>query len=455
MNLSTMRSFIRQIAPELADIDLRIECVASRVGGLYVAPEISESGRPMIIVNSGRGATESEMLAVLTHELAHAACDTPLDPGHAEIDIGLRREVVRRAIIGQLPTPKMPYEGHEDDFIRALVHLWARSDALGYRLMATDLFPYARYELSDLFAYLRALGDEPQRMMKLTLREVLKIDPPHDFSELWCSDVAAVESQIQENRTMSVTDLFKTLRRRETSKAATFHEVAQDIAAGKSVKPEVIEQAMADAGMNLDQLTALVAKYESRHKMRVRIAEADRLKKELADLDKKLAAARAKLDQAEKEFDDTRGPLTARIREIERVMGEADQFRSELSVGSRHPDPSVQARYDAATELRSRLHDRQVELQKIIGDNRRWVEYLVGKVQDERSHRIGKAGLYSTIATAQGAMIEEFRDEAKLERAETYKGRVIRDEAELADVSKQLETAERELAKIAAEVSAS
>ncbi|MBE7507972.1 MAG: hypothetical protein HS101_17040 [Planctomycetia bacterium] len=451
MNVGIIRGFIGRIARDLADVAIRLESRAgSPVGGLFIPGAISETGRATILVNVGDGPSEAEALAVVVHELAHYATDrTPTSPPVSAEDIDLRREVARRAMDGVLPEPKMPYDRHEADFIRCLIHLWVRSDALGYRFTAQSLFPHGHYQLSDLFGYLRALGDEPTRMARLTLHEIQQIEPPDDFSELWREDVAAVELSQKERKNMASGSIFDRLRRREVARTESLYEIAAALARGDDRDPKTVEAVLADAGKTVEDLEQLTEQFRQRHAKREHIRDAEQLQKEGRQLETQLAAIDEAHERAILKWEETRDPIIFRLGEIQRAQSAADTFRAELLTGT--PAPELSERQREAHDRHNRLDTRARELRALVAANRRERESAEHTIKRRQGRRIPMSGYVS----AGHVDSEQIEDQRIVAVGKLCESRATRYAADLAGVEKELQAAERECAEIDAQVAAS
>jgi hypothetical protein len=68
--------------------------------------------------------------------------------------------------------------------------LWWRAALAGVVLDFTNLCAGSLYDLSPSFLYWRALGSEAVEMRHATFAEILAVDPPQLFDEIWYADLA-------------------------------------------------------------------------------------------------------------------------------------------------------------------------------------------------------------------------------------------------------------------------
>ncbi len=78
---------------------------------------------------------------------------------------------------------------HGPRFVRAALHLRHRAGRHGVRVGPGLVFDARGRGLSHANAYRAALGDEPVRMARAAIRDVLATPLPEPFARLWADDV--------------------------------------------------------------------------------------------------------------------------------------------------------------------------------------------------------------------------------------------------------------------------
>jgi len=123
--------------------------------------------------------------AIVVHELAHELLseEQPQD----------LREFVQSIVCKHWRTwpihSGLPWAGHDQRFIRALLHLIHRAAGHGVRVCLPAAFDHELYLLSSLEEYQAALGDEPRETDWIPLADVLGKPAPSAFLNLWSRDV--------------------------------------------------------------------------------------------------------------------------------------------------------------------------------------------------------------------------------------------------------------------------
>lgn len=134
-------------------------------------------------------------LGIVLHELGHILVRPQLYAGRAQCSperLKFESLVIADAVTRQTSSVEVKaYFGHEAGFIRAVLHLRHRAEHAGVRLAPATLCAGRRYGLSHAQRYADALGDEPLRLTDRTIRDILNMNPPPDFTRLWREDVAA------------------------------------------------------------------------------------------------------------------------------------------------------------------------------------------------------------------------------------------------------------------------
>jgi len=133
--------------------------------------------------------------AAVLHELTHVLMRPWIyrEPVTASPD-AIRREARQVARMVATETPedgRLPFHGHGTQFIRIALHLRHRAATWGAWFAPNDLCAGRRYGLSDARRYQVALGDEPARMAKMTIAQIVATEAPPEFAQLWADDVRA------------------------------------------------------------------------------------------------------------------------------------------------------------------------------------------------------------------------------------------------------------------------
>lgn len=137
----------------------------------------------------------SRAYGTLIHELGHVLADREFDEivaGGDSADASVRSDRLKESTgepIFLEASPSLPkWHGHGHQWIRAVIHLIVRANVNYWDVNFADLC----YGLSSRLEYLEALGDEPHKLARLPVSEILKTDPPAAFLELWERDTQPV-----------------------------------------------------------------------------------------------------------------------------------------------------------------------------------------------------------------------------------------------------------------------
>jgi len=138
---------------------------------------------------------EQAFLSVAIHELAHIVARYPLlsdqsESDHAAIAAQADRLAQQVAAPRPIETRLIPFFGHGARFIRTALHLCFRAALVGTPMSPTAVFNGEGYCLSHVNRYRTALGDEPNRMVADSFREILEQPYPPEFWQIWTTDVA-------------------------------------------------------------------------------------------------------------------------------------------------------------------------------------------------------------------------------------------------------------------------
>jgi hypothetical protein len=133
-----------------------------------------------------------DILPTAIHETAHLLPATPPVTAPAASSIESEREaLVEWLRTDNPPDPLRPRwsPGHDQNFLRILLHLWWRAAMLGHFTTPGDIFDGANYDVSPVIFYWTSLASEPVRMQGATFAEILATPPPEDFDTLWRGDL--------------------------------------------------------------------------------------------------------------------------------------------------------------------------------------------------------------------------------------------------------------------------
>jgi hypothetical protein len=133
------------------------------------------------------------LLAVCVHEVAHCLeepFDLTAEDSFEQAERAADVAVLSAAAWSDFPRDVPRWYGHEAiQWIRAVLHLRHRFAQAGAAIGLPYLFRAGDYEVSDCWAYLTAIGDEPARLAGKSFAEIRSIAPPTPFVALWASDV--------------------------------------------------------------------------------------------------------------------------------------------------------------------------------------------------------------------------------------------------------------------------
>lgn len=140
----------------------------------------------------------ADILRVAAHELGHvtervdAWQGDPTPPkGHIEQEreLLLKWATDPEVCRGERERQQIPWEnGHGLDFIRRTLHVTARAWDAGFNFSIDIVCAGQRYGLSNPSLYMRALGDEPDRLRHETFATIAATPPPRAFTELFERD---------------------------------------------------------------------------------------------------------------------------------------------------------------------------------------------------------------------------------------------------------------------------
>ena len=217
--LAQLHDFALAVAPELKDSGLNIvahqpdwpvgpHTVAYAVLGRHIGVRdllLSEGRWPgywgSTIAFVTLPETESEQLALLLHELGHVL---PARQRIPDDDIVVTPELrnfqrVQLESIAQGRVIQTPWEGHEEGWIRRVLHLVHRAEQLGVTV-PLELARVAGqpYGLTPAHGYLVELGCEPAYMARKSFAEIEAEPMPPRFTRLFERDCAEWRGLYQE-----------------------------------------------------------------------------------------------------------------------------------------------------------------------------------------------------------------------------------------------------------------
>lgn len=138
-----------------------------------------------------RGLFPVAALGVAGHEAIHLACEGLDLEAPADVTPNYDGAALLRTIEATggktLEQAVAPFAGHGPDFIRVCLHFAHRAAGLG--ITDADVFDAPAYGLSSTWAYVKALGNERQRLADVPLTTIAQTPPPPALVALFRSDV--------------------------------------------------------------------------------------------------------------------------------------------------------------------------------------------------------------------------------------------------------------------------
>ena len=456
-------SLCRAIAPQdLADAPLYIvpqSRVPDDLGGksicggftspsldLYLQPVLGSQWRgrgPCMVVNDTdyEGTMdaidiEQEFFRTVLHELAHllrwpvpTVAVPPVNPVRIKFDsLCLGRFVAEEPTVEERP---VPFHGHEAPFIRTVLHLRHRADAIGTTIAPWQLCAGRDYGLSHANCYRKALGDEPQRLADLSIREINGRPMPESFSRLWSDDMLQWRSSptfTQGGVCMSLSTLIEKVigkqQERQKARLADFGELVRRIADGKEPDVEEVDRVLAEAGKSLDELQKAVERLQHRRQLRAQWDGMPALEAEYAEVQSRMTAANKLFEEADKLHTETTFPLSGRLKEIRDACSAAEKAKAELWQTCK--DPAL------GSEM-GEVKAQSSEADRELSDLKRQIDNWKMRARSARAEaeRIGQ--------------IINFEREAEEARAvaEQHERKAAECESRLPKVQKQIATLER------------
>ena len=133
--------------------------------------------------------------AIAVHELGHIICTPRLFDHDDESDKAMS-DMVRQAFVESIEKKatfycSSPRVGHGPEWLRACCHLVHRMQCRGWELRLPQVIDRDFYAYSSTANYLRALGDECERLTDWPIGSIASLPPPQKFLEQWNADCAA------------------------------------------------------------------------------------------------------------------------------------------------------------------------------------------------------------------------------------------------------------------------
>ena len=198
---------------------------------------------------------------------------------------------------------------------------------------------------------------------------------------------------------MSVVEkLLSKLASRATSKAQSAEQrylaLAIQISTGQEPAVETLESVLDAAGKTTAGLLDDVKRITRRKELKALVDRLPSIQKEMAELDQKATAVRAKLEAAKQEHDQALWPLHGRYRELEDMTAKATSARSELSSSM---DQGLAAELEALNEKRKALNQHA----QGVANQRERVEVQVNIAEEKNAASPG--------CTLSAAQVNEMR----------------------------------------------
>ena len=161
---------------------------------------------------------------------------------------------------------------HRDDWIRSVLHLRHRAlqweSDLPASVLLMNSLPYFTACL-----WIEALGDEPERLSAMTIREILNEPVPDAFRELWTDAMLRFKSASQNlEGDDSMSGILERIggifQKRQQTRAEAFEALVLDIADGKKVDPATAAEIVANVNKTPGELESEVNRLTERRACR-------------------------------------------------------------------------------------------------------------------------------------------------------------------------------------------
>lgn len=314
--------------------------------------------------------------SIIVHELAHVALMAPAPEPTAGV-VQMARATMAEDVDGaatRIPE-STPWLHHELPFIRVALNLAYRARRLGLPVDPWEVANTSSYCLSHTSRYERALWPEIDANPHTPLAELLATEPPPAFAAVWEADIQeharrCAASSIQDPGFSKglgmIQQLVQTLAARKKARATDFLGMARDVAAGRTVPIERIEEILLATGKEPEDFEKAVQLFERRHALARDIENAANAERDIAAANAAIEKAAAKLRAAEEAYEATVGPLEHQVRTLRQRQREAGEARARLFVEC--PYPELRQRYDEVRKELNELESEAFKLQKDIDD---------------------------------------------------------------------------------------
>ena len=97
--------------------------------------------------------------------------------------------------------PTAPWEGHAATFGRIAIHLWFRAVEAGWDFHPNDIYPSSDYyALLGPLHFVEALGDEPRKRLKDSLRAIVNSPLPAEYQNFCESEISRARTELTARR---------------------------------------------------------------------------------------------------------------------------------------------------------------------------------------------------------------------------------------------------------------
>ena len=320
------------------------------------------------------------------------------------------------------------------------LHLRHRADRAG---MLVPMFFYCagnQYGLSHPNRYREALGDEPDRLAGLSIREILATPYPEAFWRLWTTDVARWHSDCsrffrKDHHTMAISTLIERIagkqRERKAVRLADFRDVVVQIADGKDPDADFVAEALRDADKSVEDLQKAVELLQRRRELRKKWDGVPSQTAQRQEVERQIAKADRELEAAETKHYDTVNPLYAELQRLKEAEHEGEKAKRELWATC-----TDQSLLDKLADVRLRLSKKREEADdqgKRIANWRDWARSECAAAERQKM-----------IVDGDG----DVQVKVHLARAKEHKRKAAEREAQLRKTNKIVTEMEREEAAI-------
>lgn len=388
---------------------------------------------------------ESAFCGIALHELAHILLrPAPFKPrpDTEPAKIMFESLVVGHAVATDPPAAPdaKPFAGHEAGFIRVALHLRHRADLAGTLVPMFYCCAGTHYGLSHPNRYREALGDEPDRLAGLNIRDIIATPYPEAFWRLWTTDVARWHSGCfqeprKESHTMPIATLIERIagkqRERRAVRLADFRDVVVQIADGKESDADFVAEALRDADKTVDDLQKAVELLQHRRELRKQWDGVPGLTPQRQKVERQIVQADREQETAESKHYTTVNPLYAELQRLKEAEQEGEKAKRELLATC-----TDQNLLDKLADVQLRLSKRREE-----ADNER---KRIANWRDWAKSECAAAKRQKMIIDGDG----DAQVKVHLGRAKEHERKVVEREGMLAKTNKIVSDLEREEASI-------